>query len=112
MTDRLQSSHFRELFERALQDYENQTGTKLAIHPLAEQIQSCNSVDSILSILQQQAQAFTEFRGSNGRIMKSLECAVSAIYALSSSTTLSDVTSMVRCRVLMVFYLSDCFVIL
>jgi hypothetical protein len=100
MTDYSQSAHFRELFEHALQDYENQTGTKLARHPLAEQLQCCNSVDSILAILQQQTHAFTEFRGSNGRIMKLLKSAVSAIHALSSSATLSEVVSMVRCRVL------------
>ena len=100
MTDHSHSSHFRELFERALQDYENQTGTTLAGHPLAEQLQCCNSVDSVLTTLQQQAQAFTEFRGSDGRITKSLKGAVSAIHVLSSSTTLGDVVSMVRCRVL------------
>jgi len=88
MSDHSQFSHFQGLFERALQDYEDQTGTALARHPFAEQLQSCNSVDSILSILQQQAQAFTEFRGSNGRIMRSLKSAVSVIYALSNSTTL------------------------
>jgi hypothetical protein len=100
MADHSQSSRFRGLFEHALQDYEKQTGTKLAGHPLAEQLQSCSSIDSVLAILQQQAQAFSEFRGSNGRIMKSLKSAVSAIHALSSSTTLSEVISMVRCRVL------------
>jgi hypothetical protein len=100
MADHSQSSRFRGLFEHALQDYENQTGTKLAGHTLAEQLQSCNSVDSVLAILQQQAQAFTEFRGSNGRIMKSLKSAVSAIHALSSSTILSEVISMVRCRMI------------
>jgi len=96
MTDhsQSQSSHFRELFEHALQDYESQTGTKLARHPLAEQLQSCDSVDSILAILQQQAQAFTDFRGSEGRITKSLKSVVSAIHALSSNTALSDVMSM------------------
>jgi hypothetical protein len=100
MTRQSQSSHLRELFEGALRDYENQTGIALASHPLAEQIQNCNSVDSVLDILRQQTQAFTEFRGSDARITKSLKSAVSAVYALSSSTTLSDVMSMVRCRVL------------
>jgi hypothetical protein len=100
MTDHSQSSHFQGLFERALRDYEEQTGTALAGHPLAGQLQSCNSVDSVLDILQQQAQAFTEFRGSDGRITKSLKSAVSIIHALSSSTILSDVVSMVRCKVL------------
>jgi hypothetical protein len=95
-----QSSHFRELFERALQDYEKQTGTALTRHPLAGQLQSCDSVDSVLTILQQQAQAFADFRGSNGKITKSLKSAVSVIHALSSSTILSDVVRMVRCKVL------------
>jgi hypothetical protein len=100
MTDHSQPSHSRELFDRALQDYEQQTGTALARHPLARQLQSCNSVDSVLAILQQQAQAFAEFRGSDSGIMKSLKSAVSAIHALSGSTILSDVMSTVRCRVL------------
>lgn len=38
------------LFDVALQDYEKQTGTKLADHPLAEQLETCHSVDSITSI--------------------------------------------------------------
>jgi hypothetical protein len=100
MTDHSRASHFRELFECALQDYEKETGTKLARHPLAEQLQGCNSVDSVLDILQQQTHAFTQFQGSNGRIMKSLKSAVSAIHALSSSATLTEVVSMVCCRVL------------
>jgi hypothetical protein len=100
MTDHSQPSHFRELFERALQDYERHTGTALATHPLARQLQSCDSVDTVLAILQKQAQAFAEFRGSDSGIMKSLKSAVSAIHALSSSPILSDVMSMVRCRVL------------
>jgi hypothetical protein len=100
MTDHSQSSHFRELFEHALQDYENQTGTTLARHPLAEQLQCFNSLDSVLAILEQQAQAFAEFRGSDCRITKSLKSAVSAIHVLLSSTILSDIMSMVRRRVL------------
>jgi hypothetical protein len=100
MTRQSQSSHLRELFERALRDYEDQTGIALASHPLAQQIQSCNSVDSVLDILQQQAQAFTEFRRGDGRITKPLKSAMSAVHALSSSTAVSDVMSMVRFRVL------------
>jgi hypothetical protein len=49
------------LFNTALQDYESQTGTRLIDHPLAKKLESCNLVDSINAILQEQAQIF---RGS------------------------------------------------
>ena len=87
MSDQLQlSSRFRVLFESALQDYQIQTGTTLASHPLAEKLQNCNSVESVTALLQDQARTFTEFRGDNGRITKSLKGVVSVLYTLSTST--------------------------
>jgi hypothetical protein len=70
------SSSFQLLFNATLQDYANQTGTKLDEHPLAKQLESCDSVNSITAILQENAQKFQEFRGEDGKIMKSLKCAV------------------------------------
>ena len=43
-------SRLRALFEAALQDYEKQTDIALATHPLAEQLESCVSVESIIDI--------------------------------------------------------------
>jgi hypothetical protein len=90
------SSSFRLLFSAALQDYANQTGTKLYEHPLAEQLESCDSVDSITSLLQEHARKFHEFRGEDGKIMKSLKCAVYVLYTLSTSAVLSEGISLVR----------------
>ena len=84
------SSSFQPLFNAALQDYENQTGTKLDEHPLAKQLDSCDSVDSITAVLQEHAQKFQEFRGEDGKIMKSLKCAVHVLYTLSTSTALGE----------------------
>ena len=101
MSDQSASSRFQPLFESALQDYEKQTGISLSRHPLAEQLQNCNSVDSVMAVLQQQAQAFTEFRGSH-QIMKSLKGVVSLLSALSATaSTLGGVISLVCRRVLM-----------
>jgi len=86
MSDQLQSSRFRALFGAALQDYQNQTGTALLNHPLADELQNCCSVESVTAVLQGQARAFNEFRGDNGRIAKSLKGIVSVLYTLSSST--------------------------
>ena len=66
---------FQSFFEDALQDYENQTAITLANHPLAEQLQNCQSVDSITALLQEQARAFSNFQGSD-KIMKSLKSVV------------------------------------
>ena len=51
----------QSLFEAALHNYEEQTGMKLIDHPLARQLENCNSVESITEVLQEQARAFTEF---------------------------------------------------
>jgi hypothetical protein len=47
-------SRFRALFELALQRYEKQTEISLAKHALAEQLQNCDSVDSVIAVLQEQ----------------------------------------------------------
>ena len=54
-------SHFQSLFETALQDYEKQTGMKLAEHPLAKQLELCDSVESVTTVLQQHVQSFSKF---------------------------------------------------
>ena len=85
------SSSFQGLFDAALQDYENQTKTKLVEHPLAKKLEACDSVDSITAILQEQAQSFGGFRGDDGKITKSLRSSVDVLYTLSNSTILGQV---------------------
>jgi hypothetical protein len=80
------SSSFQSLFNAALQDYAEQTGTRLDDHPFAKQLENCNSVCSISSVLQEHARRFHECRGEDGKIMKSLKCAVDVLYGLSTST--------------------------
>ena len=93
------SSSFQDLFNAALQDYENQTETKLVEHPFAKQLEECDSVDSIVAILQEQAQTFRKFRGDDGKIMKSLKSSVDVLYTLSNSTILGEGIGLV-CRTL------------
>jgi hypothetical protein len=77
------SSFFQDPFNDALQNYQNQTGTELIGHPLFKKLESCESVDSIIAILQEQAQIFCEFRGDNGKVMKSVKYSVNILYRLS-----------------------------
>jgi fungal STAND N-terminal Goodbye domain len=84
------SSRYQLLVDAALESYEKQTGMKLINHPLARQLEHCNTVDSIMDVLQQQARAFTEFRGDDGKVNKSLRRAVYVLDTLSTSTTLGE----------------------
>ena len=45
------SPNFQPIFEAALQAYEKATNNKLLAHPLAAQLQSCDSPAAILSVL-------------------------------------------------------------
>ena len=93
-----QSSTFQSLFDVALQDYEKQTGTKLADHPLARQLEACDSVDSVTSFLQERARAFQEFRGKDGKCMRSLKRVVYVLYTLSTNAALGESIGLVVCR--------------
>ena len=81
------SSHssFKDLFNAALQDYENKTGIKLVDDPLAKTFENCDSVDSITAIIQEQAQIFRKFKGDDGKLTKSLKASVDVLYTLSNT---------------------------
>ena len=85
-----QSLTFQSLFDVALQDYEKKTGTKLADHPLAKQLEACDSVDSVTSFLQERARAFQEFRGEDGKCMRSLKRVVHVLYTLSTNAAVGE----------------------
>jgi hypothetical protein len=107
MADQSVSSRHQTPFELALQDYEINTKISLAEHPLAQELEECHSVESTITLLQDQARSFGEFRGKH-RVMKSIESTVSFLYKLSSTAALDDGISLVRQKTLMsVFHVSD-----
>ena len=90
------SASFLLLYNSALQDYTTQTGTNLIDHPFTKQLEKCESVDSISSLLQENLRRFYESRKEDGKIMKSLKCAVHVLHALSTSTVLGEGVGLVR----------------
>jgi fungal STAND N-terminal Goodbye domain len=83
MTDQSGSSRLSVLFEAALEDYKQQTGIELAKHPLAERLQDCNSVESVVTaILREQAQDFKEFREKD-KVLKPLKKVLTVLQSLS-----------------------------
>jgi hypothetical protein len=102
MADHSGSTRFRARFEAALQDYEKKAGVTLASHPLAVQLQSCHSVESVTTALQSQAPAFGELQGSD-RVIKSIKGIVSILSGLSVAPSLGDATGLVRHKALMTY---------
>ena len=99
------SSSFQDLFNDALQNYQIQTGTELIKHPLAKQLELCDSVDSIIAILQDQAHIFREFGGDNGKVMKSVKYSVNTLYTLSIG---HRAVGLVHIYYLLIFLVSNC----
>ena len=89
MSDQSGVSYFQVLFESALRDYERKTGITLANHPLAQQLQTCQSAESVTALLQEQARALSEFRESN-KIMESLKNVVSVLSKISATAALGQ----------------------
>ena len=107
MTDQSVSSRLRTLFELALEDYEIQTKISLAKHPLAQTLENCHSVESITTVLQDQARTLGEYRGRD-RIMESIRRTISFLDKHSATTALGDGIGLVRRKTLMmVFHVSD-----
>ena len=82
MTEQSGQSHFQALFEAAFRDYEKQTGKTLTNHPLAEKLQSCDSVESVSAVLREQTE---EIRGKD-KVLKPLKNVLSVLHKLSSAS--------------------------
>ncbi|KAI0271929.1 hypothetical protein BGY98DRAFT_1179309, partial [Russula aff. rugulosa BPL654] len=79
------SSNFQSIFNAALEVYEKKTNNKLLTHPLAAQLQSCDSPAAILSVLQDLIQQFHQRRRNDDRLANCLKPTVNVIYAFSST---------------------------
>ena len=79
------SSRFQLIINNALKAYEKRTQKDLLAHPLAVQLQACNTPADILAILQQQVQGLDQSQSSNDRWTKWLDPTVSVLYNLSET---------------------------
>jgi hypothetical protein len=79
------TSNFQLIINNALKAYETHTKKDLIAHPLAAQLQACNSPADILATLQQNVQGLDQSRSGNERWTKWLDPTVSILYALSET---------------------------
>ena len=78
------------LFETALNEFEKRAGTNLVQHRIVDKLVNCGSADSVIDVLQEQAQAFHNFRGDDGKLMTWLKRTVNVLYSLSMSGFLDE----------------------
>jgi hypothetical protein len=81
----LSSSNFRTIFVAALEKYREKTKTDLLTHPLATQLQSCNSSSDILAVLNDKVNEFEQSRNNNERLSSWLNPTINVIYAFSAT---------------------------
>jgi hypothetical protein len=78
------SSNFQLIINNALNTYKKRTKNDLRAHPLAAQLQSCESPSAILAVLQEQAQGLDQSRSTDERWTKWLDPTVNVLYTFST----------------------------
>jgi hypothetical protein len=74
------SSSFQLIMCHALDAYKGHTGKDLLAHPLAAQLQTCDSPREILLLLHQQIQALNQSRNTHQRLTRFLDPTVNVLY--------------------------------
>ena len=88
------SSKFQQIFDNALKEYQRRTKKDLLNHPLAAQLQACNSPSGIRAVLQQQVQELNRSQNADDRLTKWLDPTVNILCSLSGA--LGEGVSLVR----------------
>ena len=90
------STSFETVFTAALEEYKKQTKKDLAAHPLAAQLQTCESPSAILNVLRDQVHKSQS--ADNEKLTKWLGPTVNVLYAFSA--ILGDAVGLVIARYL------------
>ena len=79
------SSRFQLILDNALKAYEKRTKKNLVAHPLASQIQACDSPGDILAVLQQQIQGLDQSQSADERWTKWLDPTINVLLTFSQT---------------------------
>ena|ERR1700761_945328 len=89
---------FQPIFNEALSEFKKKTGKDLTTHPLAEEINACDSLEDILIVLQGKANELNQSKSGDERLIKWLTPTVNVLNALSA--TLGEGVGTVRPTIL------------
>ena len=79
------SSNFQAIFYAALKAYEKKTKKDLIAHPLAAQLQACNSPGDILAVLQGKVNELDQSRSADERLSQWLNPTINVLYSFSAT---------------------------
>jgi hypothetical protein len=79
------ASTFQSIFYVALKEYEKKTEKDLLAHPLAAQLQACESSSDILAVLQDKVKEFEQSRSADERLSRWLNPTINVLYAFSAT---------------------------
>ena len=79
------STNFETIFSAALKEYKKQTKRDIASHPLATQLQSCDSPSAILVVLRARIQKFDQSQVADEKWIKWVDPTVTVLYAFSAT---------------------------
>ena len=79
------SSKFQQIFDNALKEYQRRTKKDLLNHPLAAQLQACDSSSGIRAVLQQQVQDLNRSQSADERLTKWLDPTINILCSLSDA---------------------------
>src|SRR5712671_7144675 len=83
------SPTFQSIFDAALDEYKKKTDRHLRTHPLAAELDHCNSHDAILLVFQKQADALGQARKSNKTLIDFLNPIIHVLQMFSESVAKS-----------------------
>jgi len=81
-------SNFDSIFNAALQAYKKKTGKDITSHPLATELQSCHSPDTVLAVLRTKIPSLDPSQSGDERFATCLTPIVNVLYAFTA--TLGD----------------------
>ena len=89
------SFNFQLIINDALKVYHKRTKNDILLHPLAAQLQACNSPSDILAVLQQQVPVLYQSRGGDNRWTKWLDPTINVLLTFSRTV---GIVGLVRLR--------------
>jgi hypothetical protein len=88
----MSSSNLQSIHD-ALKEYAEKTGIDLPSNPFAHRLETCDSVEAVVGLLEGQMKEFKEYREGNGRLINWLRPVVEVVHKLSD--VIGEVASLV-----------------
>ena len=78
-------ANFDPIFNAALHAYKKKTGKDITLHPLATELQSCRSPDTVLAVLRRQIPSLSQPQSGEERFAECLTPVINVLYAFTAT---------------------------